>query len=72
MFFIALCHALQEDDNELTALDAYWFGLVDEVWGNTSLFASRWFEEYEEDQKPSKSDDKEKESGDAKEKPVAS
>ncbi len=72
MFFIALCHALQEDDNELTAVDAYWFGLVDEVWGNASLIASRWFEEFEEDPpQPSKSDDKEKKSSDTKEKPVA-
>jgi ATP-dependent protease ClpP protease subunit len=71
MFFIALCHALQEDDNELTAVDAYWFGLVDEVWGNATLVASRWFEEFEADQQPSESDDKETKSGDAKEKPVA-
>jgi ATP-dependent protease ClpP protease subunit len=46
MFFVALCHALQEEDNELTATDAYWFGLVDEVWGNTSLFNGRLFEEF--------------------------
>jgi ATP-dependent protease ClpP protease subunit len=48
-FFIALCHALQEEDNELTATDAYWFGLVDEVWGNATLFNGRLFEEFEED-----------------------
>lgn len=45
-FFIALCHALQEEDNELTATDAYWFGLVDEVWGNSDLFNGRLFEEF--------------------------
>jgi len=33
-FFIALCHALQEGENEQTATDAYWLGLVDEVVGN--------------------------------------
>ncbi len=48
-FFIALCHALQEEDNELAAMDAYWFGLVDEIWGNADLFNGRLFEEYEED-----------------------
>ena len=62
MFFIALCHALQEDDNELTAHDAYWFGLVDEVWGSTSLITSRWFEEYEEDKEESHSDSQENKS----------
>jgi ATP-dependent protease ClpP protease subunit len=49
MFFVALCHALQEEDNELTATDAYWFGLVDEVWGNTGLFNGRLFEEFTPD-----------------------
>jgi hypothetical protein len=49
-FFIALCHALQEEDNELTAVDAYWFGLVDEVWGNSALFSGRLFEEYVPDE----------------------
>lgn len=32
-FFAALCHALQEGENELTATDAYHLGLVDEVIG---------------------------------------
>jgi len=32
-FFTALCDALQEGENELTASDAYWLGLVDEVVG---------------------------------------
>ena len=33
-FFMALCHALQEtEDNDLTASDAYWLGLIDEVIG---------------------------------------
>jgi ATP-dependent protease ClpP protease subunit len=49
MFFGALCHALQEDDNELSAVDAYWLGLVDEVMGNNSLLTTRMFAEYEDD-----------------------
>lgn len=49
MLFIALCHALQEDDNELTAADAYWLGLVDEVWGDATLLTTRWFAEFEPD-----------------------
>jgi hypothetical protein len=49
MFFVALCHALQEDDNEITANDAFWFGLVDEVWGNSSVITGRWFAEFSPD-----------------------
>jgi ATP-dependent protease ClpP protease subunit len=49
MFFVALCHALQEDDNEITATDAFWFGLVDEVWGNNSFITGRWFAEFSPD-----------------------
>jgi ATP-dependent protease ClpP protease subunit len=52
MFFVALCHALQEDDNEITANDAYWFGLVDEVWGETTHITGRWFEEFSVDPPP--------------------
>jgi ATP-dependent Clp protease protease subunit len=33
-FFIAMCHALQEGENRLTAQDAFWLGLVDEVVGD--------------------------------------
>jgi ATP-dependent protease ClpP protease subunit len=33
LFFVALCYALQEEENELTALDAFWLGLIDEVIG---------------------------------------
>ncbi|MBI4906851.1 MAG: hypothetical protein HY820_24700 [Acidobacteria bacterium] len=36
-FFIALCHSLQEGENPLSATDAYWLGLVDEVIGMPSL-----------------------------------
>ncbi len=55
-FFIALCHALQEEDNILSAMDAYWLGLVDEIWGNSDLFNSRFFGEYEEDKPEAQKD----------------
>jgi hypothetical protein len=48
-FFVAMCHALQEGENELTAIDAYWLGLVDEVVGNDDLWTLRSFEEYKPD-----------------------
>ncbi len=47
-FFVALCHALQEGENELTAIDAYWLGLVDEVVGE-DLWTIRLMEEFEPD-----------------------
>jgi ATP-dependent protease ClpP protease subunit len=47
-FFVALCHALQNGENELTARDAYWLGLVDEVVGE-KLFAIRHFMEFTPD-----------------------
>jgi ATP-dependent protease ClpP protease subunit len=49
-FFIALCHALQEDDNELSAVDAYWLGLIDEVNGADDLLTLRWFAEWKTDE----------------------
>ncbi len=30
-FLVALCHTLQTGENDLTALDAYWLGLIDEI-----------------------------------------
>jgi ATP-dependent protease ClpP protease subunit len=51
-FFIALCHALQEGENELTAKDAYWLGLIDEVLGEQDMFARRLIAEYEPDPPP--------------------
>lgn len=48
-FFIALCHALQDGENELTAHDAYWMGLVDEVVGDSTLMTFRRFVEFHED-----------------------
>jgi ATP-dependent protease ClpP protease subunit len=47
-FFIAMCHALQEGENELTATDAYWLGLVDEVVGE-DLWNLRLLYEFEDD-----------------------
>jgi ATP-dependent protease ClpP protease subunit len=41
LFFVALCYALQEEENELTARDAYWLGLIDEVVGARDLFSFR-------------------------------
>lgn len=32
-FFVALCYVLQTGENQLTALDAFWLGLIDEVIG---------------------------------------
>jgi ATP-dependent protease ClpP protease subunit len=51
-FFVALCHALQEDENELSSTDAYWLGLIDEVIGEGGLATSRWFEEWQPDPQP--------------------
>jgi hypothetical protein len=48
-FFVALCHALQEGENELTAVDAYWLGLVDEVIGETDLWTIRDLDEVQPD-----------------------
>jgi hypothetical protein len=50
-FFVALCHTLQEGENVLTASDAYWLGIVDEVVGEP-LPTERWMAEYREDPKP--------------------
>jgi hypothetical protein len=51
-FFIALCHALQEGENELTAKDAYWLGLIDEVLGEQDMFMRRLIGEYKPDPPP--------------------
>lgn len=51
-FFVAFCHALQEGENELTATDAYWLGLVDEVMGRQTLSAFRLMIEHEPDPSP--------------------
>lgn len=48
-FFVAMCHAIQTGENELTAVDAYWLGLVDEVVGDSELLSLRDFIEYRAD-----------------------
>jgi hypothetical protein len=54
-FFVALCHALQDGENDLTARDAYWMGLVDEVMGEP-LFSIRSFVEFQPDAPPESSE----------------
>lgn len=51
-FFVALCHAVQEGENELTATDAFWLGLIDEVMGAKDLHPFRAIAEYEKDPPP--------------------
>jgi hypothetical protein len=51
-FFVALCHALQEGENNLTATDAFWLGLIDEVLGAKDLPSIRGFGEYVPDPPP--------------------
>ena len=48
-FFVALCHALQHGENDLTARDAVWLGLIDEVLGADELPCRRLIEEYQQD-----------------------
>lgn len=48
-FFMSFCYALQHGENELTAKDAYWLGLIDEVIGETSLPSLRVVSEYSPD-----------------------
>lgn len=50
LFFVALCYVLQEGENDLTAVDAFFLGLIDEVIGGPSdLFPVRLLFEYEPD-----------------------
>ncbi len=41
LFFISLCQSLQKGENSLTAHDAYWLGLIDEVVGDRNLLFER-------------------------------
>ena len=68
-FFVALCHALQEGENELTARDAYWLGLADEVMGEKGLPCMRMFAEYSPD--PPKQEENEKEKATAPQEKVS-
>jgi ATP-dependent protease ClpP protease subunit len=52
LFFVALCHSLQEGEHDLTATDACWLGLVDEVIGLSEPLSLRSFVEWEPDPEP--------------------
>lgn len=45
------CHFLQEGENTLSALDAFWLGLIDEVIGE-SQSCPRLFSEFRPDEEP--------------------
>src|SRR5262249_51931792 len=45
-FFVALCYVLQRGENQLTATDAFWLGLIDEVIGVPELPTLRLFIEH--------------------------
>jgi len=49
-FFVALCHALQEGENELTAIDAFRLGLIDEVVGHADVPTLRMWAEFRPDE----------------------
>jgi len=72
-FFVALCHALQEGENPLTAKDAYWLGLIDEVLGDNDMCALRLLMEYKDDPPPPPLSAPQSNTGtsDAKDKPKA-
>lgn len=50
-FFVALCHVLQEGENELSSTDAFWLGLIDEVIGQ-GLPSLRMIQEFKPDPEP--------------------
>jgi hypothetical protein len=54
-FLIAVCHILQEEEYELTARDAYWLGIVDEVYGE-HLPTQRALVEFSADVNPKEQD----------------
>lgn len=45
-FFVSVCRCLQEDDFYLTAQEAYWLGLIDEIIGCNDLPSPRILVEY--------------------------
>jgi len=51
-FFVALCHELQKGENELSPLDAFWLGLIDEVIGSPDLPLVRYMSEFKPDDPP--------------------
>lgn len=46
LFFVALCHALQEGENDLSAADAFWLGLIDEILEEPGAYSIRLMAEY--------------------------
>jgi ATP-dependent protease ClpP protease subunit len=44
LFLGALCHALQEEENPMMAIDAFWLGLIDEVIGEDLPTERKLFE----------------------------
>lgn len=49
-FFFGLCLTLQSGENEMTPLDAYWLGLIDEVIGEQLPSPRRLFENTKADE----------------------
>jgi ATP-dependent protease ClpP protease subunit len=45
-FFVSVCRSLQKDDYWMSAQEAYWLGLIDEIVGLTDLPCPRIFVEY--------------------------
>src|SRR5258708_31841635 len=50
LFFVALCHSLQEGEHDLKATDACWLGLIDEVIGLAEPSPLRSFVEWQPDE----------------------
>ncbi len=54
---MALCHVLQQGDNHLSAIDAFWLGLIDEVIGIQGLPSLRILTEFAKVSAKKESDD---------------
>lgn len=54
--FLGICRRLQQSENFLTAEDAYWLGLIDEVIGRADLPSFRLLIEFAPEEIPSKQD----------------
>lgn len=57
-FFVALCYVLQRGENQLTATDAFWMGLIDEVIGVRELPSLRLFLEHAKEDAQQKQDER--------------
>jgi ATP-dependent protease ClpP protease subunit len=47
LLFVALCHSLQEGENDLSAADAFYLGMIDEVLEEPNAYSLRLLAEYE-------------------------